>query len=195
MKTSIALVMLSGLSLAYADTCGDTSATAIVSPDADIVVRIDSGAPAESGKTRTESVATLMKWDGKGQSYRFLRRVTLRNEIRPRTAVVTKDARFLVTFDDYCEQGTTANTIVIYDLEKNTSFAHRLEDFLPAWFRKTLEESISSIHWRGDVDASPWVNIHKVSVSLRGAKDRYRYLVIDAEKNAITFEEGAEREK
>jgi len=196
MKKCIALLMASGLSLGYADTCGDTSATTIVSPDGAIVVRIDSGSPAESGKARTECIATLTKWDGKEQSYRFLRRVALRNETRPKTAVITKDARFLATFDDYCEQGTTPNTIVIYDLEKGTSFAHALEDFLPAWFRKTLEESISSIHWREEnPHADPWVNIHNIYVSLRGAKDRYRYLVIDAAKNVITFEERAKLEK
>jgi hypothetical protein len=195
MKKSIVVFMLSGLSLAYADTCGDTSTTAIASNDGDITVRIDPGSPAESGKPRTECVATLTKWDRKEQSYKFLRRVTLRNEVRPKTAVITKDARFLVTFDDYCEQGTTPNTIVIYDLQKDASYAHALEDFLPAWYRQTLEESISSIHWREDPRVDQWVNIHTVYVGLRGGKDRSGYLVIDAAKNAITLKEGAKLEK
>jgi hypothetical protein len=196
MKKSIAVFMLSVFSLAYADTCADTSATTIVSPDGNIAVRIGSGSPAESGKTRTDCVATLTKWDGKEQSYRFLRRVTLRNAIRPRTAVITKDARFLVTFDDYCEQGTTPNTIVIYDLQQDTSYAHALEDFLPASYRQTLEESVSSIHWRGDPSVSPWVNIHKVYVSSPGGDGGYEsYIVIDAAKNTITLEKGAKRKQ
>jgi hypothetical protein len=195
MKRFIAVFMLSGWSFGYADTCDDTSTTAIVSRDGNIAVRIDSGSPVEPGKIRTECVATLTKWNGKEQSYRFLRRMTLRNEVRPKTAAITEDARFLVTFDDYCEMGTTANTIVIYDLQEGSSYAHALNDFVPAWYRQTLEESISSIHWREDPRVGQRDNIHKVYVSLRGGRDRYGYIVIDAAKNSITFGEGAKLEK
>lgn len=195
MKKTIAVVMLSGWwSLAFADTCADTSTTAITSQDGDIIVRIDSGSPEESGKKRVECVATLTKWDSKEQSYKLLRRLTLRNPIRPRTAVVTNDGQFLVTFDDYCENGTTPNTIVIYDLQQGTSHAHALEDFLPASYRKTLEESISSILWRGDPSVEKWVHPHRVYVSSPGDNEgRDAYIVIDAEKNTIVLEKGAKR--
>ena len=132
MKKPIAVLMLSACGLAFADTCGDTSTTAITSQDGDFAVRIESGSAEESGKKRAECVATLTKWDSKEQSYRFLRRLTLRNPIRPRTAVITHDAQFLVTFDNYCEMGRTPNAVVIYNLQKGTSHAHALEDFLPA---------------------------------------------------------------
>jgi hypothetical protein len=194
MKKTIAVLMLSGCGLAFADTCADTSTTAITSQGGDIAVRIDSGSPEESGKKRAECVATLTKWDSKEQSYKFLRRLTLRNPIRPRTAVITHDAQFLVTFDDYCENGTTPNAVVIYDLQRGTSHAHALEDFLPASYRRTLEESISSILWRGDPSVEKWVHPHTVYVSSPGDNDGHdAYIVIDAEKNTITLEKGAKR--
>jgi hypothetical protein len=61
-------------------------------------------------------IATLTKWSDQDKSYHFLRRVTLRNPERPLTAVIADDARFLVTFDDWCRMGETENAVVIYDL-------------------------------------------------------------------------------
>jgi hypothetical protein len=157
-------------------------------------VRIDSGSPEESGKKRTECVATLTKWDSKEQSYKFLRRLTLRNPIRPGTAVITHDAQFLVTFDDYCEMGQTPNTVVIYNLQKGISHAYALEDFLPASYRETLKDSISSTLWRGDPRLEKWVNPHTIYLSSPGDNDGHdAYIVIDAEKNTITLEKGAKR--
>jgi hypothetical protein len=195
MKRAIAVIMLSGwLSLAFADTCGETSTTAIPNQDGDIVVRIESGSPEGSGKKRIECVATLTKWDSKEQSYKFLRRLTLRNPIRPSTAVITNDGQFLVTFDDYCEMGRISNTVVIYDLQQGTSQAHALEDFLPPSYRKTLKDSISNTFWRGDPSVEKWVHPHTVYVSSPGDNDGHdAYIVIDAEKNTITLEKGAER--
>ena len=196
MKNAIAVLMLSACGLAFADTCGDTSTTAITSQDGDFAVRIDSGSAEESGKKRAECVATLTKWDSKEQSYRFLRRIILRNPIRPRTAVITHDAQFLVTFDDYCEMGRTPNTVVIYNLEKGTSHAHALEDFLPASYRETLEDSISNTLWRGDPSVEKWVHPHTVYVSSPGDYDGSEaYIVIDAEKNTLTLEKGAPKRK
>jgi hypothetical protein len=197
MKKAITVVMLSGWwSLAFADTCADTDTTAISSQGGDIIVRIDSGSPEESGKKRVECVATLTKWDSKEQSYKFLRRLALRNPIRPRTAVITNDGQFLVTFDDYCEMGRTPNTVVIYDLQRGTSHPHALADFLPASYRKTLEESISNTLWRGDPDVGTHVHPHRVYLSSPGDNDgHHAYIVIDAEKNTITLEKGAERKR
>jgi hypothetical protein len=193
MKKTIGVLMLSGCGLVFADTCADTSTTAITSEDGSIAVRIDSGAPEETGKKRAECVATLTKWDSNEQSYKFLRRLTLRNPIRPRTAVITHDAHFLVTFDDYCENGTTPNAVVIYDLQRGTSHAHALEDFLPASYRRTLNESISSILWRGEPRMGG-VHPHTVYISSPGDNDGHEgYIVIDAEKNTITLEKGAKR--
>ena len=196
MKNAIVVLLLSLSGVALGDTCGDTSTTAITSEGGDFAVRIDPGSGEESGKKRAECVATLTKWDSKEQSYKFVRRLTLRNPIRPRAAVITHDAQFLVTFDDYCENGTTPNTIVIYDLQRGTSSAHALEDFLPASYRRTLESSISSIFWRGYPFVSKWVRPHEVEVSSPGDYDGHdAYIVIDAEKNTITLKQGAERKR
>ena len=69
----------------------------------------------------------------------------LRNPEGPGTAVITNDGRFLVTFDDVCQAGLTANAVVIYDLERGTTFAHRLDEFLPESYRENRSPSISSI--------------------------------------------------
>jgi hypothetical protein len=193
MKKFIALFMLSGLSLGHADTCGDYSTTGIVSLNGNIAVRIDPGSPEESGKTRIECVATLMKWDREQKSYRFFRRVTLRNPIRPSTAVITNDARFLVTFDDYCERGKTSNAVVIYDLQQGTSHAYALKDFLPASYRETLQESVSSIYWRGNPRLDEWIT---PTIDVPSPNDSFvATIVIDLAKNTIKFEESAKLKK
>jgi hypothetical protein len=193
-KLFVTVLMLFPLSFAHADTCSASPTTAIISHDGNIAVRIDPGSPAESGMTRIDCVATLTKWNAKEQTYGFLRRITLRNEVRPDTAVITNDARFLITFDDYCEMGMSANAVVIYDLEKGTSYAHALSDFLPASFRETLQNSISSIYWRDEPSVDE--RTHIVYLVSGDAKDRYPSTIhIDAEKNAITFKEGGKRER
>jgi hypothetical protein len=193
-KLLAAIFALLPLSFAYGDTCSASPTTAIISHDGNIAVRIDPGSPAESGKTRTECVATLTKWNPEDQSYRFLRRLILRNPVRPDTAIITNDAQFLITFDDYCEAGTTENTVVIYDLQHGTSHARALKDFLPASYRATLERSISSIRWQ--YDASVDERTHILYISSQGATDQYPSSIeVDAAKNTVTFKEGDKRQR
>jgi hypothetical protein len=102
-----------------------------------------------------QCIASITRWNEKEKSYRFLRSIVLRNEIGPSTAVISNDARFLVTFDDFCESGTSENAVVIYDLEKGTVIACGIEDFLPKAYREALSRSVSHINWRGN---QPWLN-------------------------------------
>lgn len=179
------MLTLLGLSSANADTCSVASNTAITSYDGNIVVRIEPGSAETPVKRKAECFATLTKWSEQDRSYHFLRRVALRNAERPLTAVITDDARFLVTFDDWCCMGETENAIVIYDLEQGTSHAHALKDFLSASYRETLERSTSSTYWRGD----PFVSEgnHAVYVPAPGGNDSFEStIVIDPAKNTIT---------
>jgi hypothetical protein len=102
-----------------------------------------------------QCIASITRWNEKERSYRFLRSVVLRNEIGPSTAVISNDARFLVTFDDFCESGTTENAVVIYDLSKGTVIACGIEDFLPKAYCDALHRSVSHIDWR---DRQPYLN-------------------------------------
>jgi hypothetical protein len=183
----IALVLLSSSAFARADTCGVPTSAAITSDDGSVAVRIDPGSRDEAGRAKVDCVATITKWSEKDRSYHFVRRLVLRNPRRPLTAVITNDAKFLVTFDDWCEAGQTENAIVIYDLQEGTSHAHSLESFLPASYRRTLEESISSTFWRGDV-GTEWNQTVYVSAPrpITGGRPT---IVIDPAKNTIKCEE------
>ena len=184
MKKSLTMLMLIGLSSANADICGLASNTAITSYDGNIVVRIEPGSLETPARARVECIATLTKWSAQDQSYHFLRRVTLRNPERPLAAVITDDARFLVTFDDWCREGETENAIVIYDLDQGTSHAYALKDFLSESYREKLERSISSTHWRGDPSVSE--GNHYVFVPAPGDDGSESGIVIDYAKNTIS---------
>ena len=153
----LSIVMLVGWSLAHADTCSAPSTTAFHSNDGSITVRIDPGSIRGPGFKNVECFATLTKWNEDERGYHFLRRITLRNSERPLEAVITNDARFLVTFDDWCRMGRTENAIVIYDLQNGTAHPHALKDFLPTSYYESIMSSMSSIsstEWRDE----PYVN-------------------------------------
>ena len=116
------------------------------SQDASLVVRVD---PVESDEKGAHPVAVITRWSPKDSSYHFDRRVSLRNPRCPLCAVITNDARFLVTFDDWSGVGTTENAVVIYDLENGTNHHYRIEDFLPKSIRERFARSSSSVTWRG----------------------------------------------
>ena len=184
MKKSLAMLVLVAFSSANGDTCSLASNTAVTSYDGNIVVRIEPGSPDGPPGARVECIAMLTKWSEEDQRYNFLRRVTLRNRERPATAVITDDARFLVTFDDWCREGETENAIVIYDLDQSSSHAYALKDFLSASYREKLRQSISSTYWRGDPSVSE--GNHYVFVPAPG-DDRWESgIVIDYAKNTIT---------
>ena len=149
MRTLFALFLLTGVSFARGDTCALPSTTGFTSNDGNIAVRIEFGRPDAAGAPAKQCIATIARWNGKDRSYGFVRTVVLRNAIGPSEAVITNDARFLVSFDDVCESGMTANAVVIYDLEKGTVVARSLDDFLPKAQRESLHRSISNIDWRG----------------------------------------------
>jgi WD40 repeat protein len=130
---------------ACADTWSIPGTRIVQSEDGNVAVRIDPNIKPAEG--RVTAHATITRWDGKTKSYSFMREVTLRNPESPVTAVVTNDAHFLVTFDDWFAVGTTDNAIVIYDLLNGDVSNYRLEDFLPEDFRNKLERSISSVEW------------------------------------------------
>jgi hypothetical protein len=151
------------------------------------MVRIDPGSDGEPGRPKVECIATITKWSEQDRSYHFVQRVALRNPRRPLTAVITKDARFLVTFDDWCEEGQTENAIVIYDLRQGTSHSHSLESFLPPSYRRTLKESISSTFWRSDVGIEAEQKVYVLAP--RPITQDRPWIIIDPAKDKITCDE------
>ena len=181
------MVLLSTSAFVHSDTCAIATATAISSDDGNLIVRIDPGSDAERGRPKVECLATITKWSEQDRSYHFVQRVALRNPRRPLTAVITKDARFLVTFDDWCLAGETENAIVIYDLRQGTSHSHSLESFLPPSYLRTLHHSISSTFWRSDVGTEDEQKIY-VLAPRRISQDR-PWIIVDPAKDEITCDE------
>jgi hypothetical protein len=143
----LALALISTIAARVATDIWPVPTTKIIqSQDGNVVVRIDPN--VSDGKDKARAHATVAKWDAKTKSYLFVRDVTLRNRSSPVDVVVTDDAHFLVTFDDWADVGTTDNAVVIYDLFKGDASNYRLEDFLPEDFRKKLERSMSTVEWR-----------------------------------------------
>jgi WD40 repeat protein len=130
---------------AAADTWSVPTTRIVQSQDGNVAVRIVPN--TNPGKDHVTAQATVTRWDAKTKSYSFVREVTLRNPQSPVTVVVTNDAHFLVTFDDWSAVGRTDNAVVIYDLLNGDVSNYRLEDFLPEEFRNKLERSISSVEW------------------------------------------------
>jgi hypothetical protein len=159
MRKLFGLFLLTSASFARADTCAMPSTIGFSSDNGEVAVRIEVGWPEAWGPTPSRTprkcVATITRWDEKDRSYRFLRSVVLRNPAGPGEALISNDARFLVTFDEVCESGMSENDVVIYDLEKDITVACSIEDFLPKTHRESLPRSISHIDWR---DSHPYLN-------------------------------------
>lgn len=172
MRRLLAIFLLIGVPTVRPDSCVTPSTIGFASDNGDSVVRIQYGWPEDLGpaprqmQMPTKCVASIARWNEKERSYRFLRSVVLRNRIGPSTAVISNDARFLVTFDEFCESGISENDVVIYDLEKDITVACGIEDFLPKQYRERLRRSISSFYWReqhpylNDEDRKVWISPH-----------------------------------
>ena len=176
-----------------ADTWMAPSTQVIQSADGNVVVRIDPN--LNRGKDKVPVRASVTRWDANTKSYLFVRDVTLRNPWRPVTVVITNDARFLVSFDDWFDVGTTDNAVVIYDLEKSSMQNYRLEDFLPEDFRKKLKRSISSVDWRETPYSLPdqtiYIPIPGVGLNQNGFQP---HIVVDPAKKRVWLQKEATSE-
>jgi hypothetical protein len=186
MRTLVAIFLLVGAPFARPDSCVLPSTIGIISDDGSIAVRIEFARPEASGTSPQECVARITRWNEKDRSYRFLRSIVLRNPVGPSSAVISNDARFLVTFDDFCESGTTGNAVVIYDLEQGSTVARGIEDFLPKAYREALHRSVSHIDWRGE----PYLNNQERKIWI--SPDRHTKagisVIIDLMSNSITLD-------
>jgi hypothetical protein len=185
MRKLLAFVLLIGAPTARPDTCAVPSTTGYVSDDGTTVVRIEFGRPKEFYPDPKDCAARIARWHEEDRSYRFVRTVVLRNPVGPGEAVISNDARYLVTFDDFCEAGMTENAVVIYDLEKGTVVSCGIEDFLPKAYRETLHRSISNINWGGH----PYLNDEDRKIWIPPPRDSIAdfSVVIDLATNSITL--------
>jgi hypothetical protein len=77
------------------------------------------------------------------------------NDVAPVSALVSDDARHLVTFDNWHSVGLGDNVVVIYDDAGKVVRSLRLGEILPATYIKALPTSVSSLWWGGKHSLSP----------------------------------------
>ncbi len=186
---ALLITVLSGAlaASASADTWSAPTTRVVQSQDGNVAARIDPN--INPGKDGVTAHATITRWDGKTRSYSFVREVTLRNPESPVTVVVTNDAHFLVTFDDWFAVGATDNAVVIYDLVKGDVSNYRLQDLLPEGFQNKLERSISSVEWHKydpsiQVDQTVYVRIPGVDFDYINTGYE-RHIVVDPARKRV----------
>jgi hypothetical protein len=72
------------------------------------------------------------------------------NEVAPVSALVAKDGRYVVTFDDWHFVGTGRNVVAIYGADGSPIRSLSLSDLLPPYYIHALPRSVSSIDWSGE---------------------------------------------
>lgn len=100
-----------------------------------------SGANAEFPKGRLVTASGALVWER-----------TLPNEVAPVSALVSSDARFVVTFDNWGEVGHGPHVVVIYDADGQLIRSLSLRDIAGATgvTRSRFRASIGSRWWAGE---------------------------------------------
>lgn len=71
------------------------------------------------------------------------------NEVAPVSALVTEDAAYVVTFDDWHSVGFGEHVVVIYRGDGSVVRSYKLTDILPPDYVRALPRSVSSLWWSG----------------------------------------------
>ncbi|MEM6476486.1 MAG: hypothetical protein AAF687_10000 [Pseudomonadota bacterium] len=74
----------------------------------------------------------------------------LMNRVAPVDALVSRDGRYVVTFDNWHSLGHGENVIVIYGADGALVRSLQLTDLFPETYSDALPHSVSSIRWRRD---------------------------------------------
>ena len=72
------------------------------------------------------------------------------NDVSPVDALVTRSAKYVVTFDNWHSAGYGDDVIVIYGQTGNVVRSMGLKDLLPTTYIEALPHTVSSIWWSGD---------------------------------------------
>ncbi len=124
--------------------------------DHDHLFRLEPG-NIEPGDGVKHARFITLRFDKDAQEFAFVRETELKNAIAPSSLRLSRDANFLVTFDDQGTIGKTANTIVIYNLPEGRSKAFALEDFCTAAEMAQLLSSENIRLWRSGLYDWSWI--------------------------------------
>lgn len=150
MKRFVAFALIAALliSCTRADSWLPPSPLVAASPDGATLLRITPGSP---GKEGAKARATVLKYDAATGGYRKTVEFPLRNSVSPHEAVITNDAQYIVTFDDWGLIGASENVVVIYRSTGEFVRAWTLAEIFTEREREAFVYTSSSIWWRGHV--------------------------------------------
>lgn len=101
-----------------------------------------------SGETQASAVARVERVDTRG-AWRLLWQRPLVNDVAPTSVLLTDDASFLVTFDNWHSAGYGDDVIAIYDRDGKLVRKLSLEQVLPPAYVHHIPRSVSSRWWGG----------------------------------------------
>lgn len=193
MRTPLAVAALAFVIAACsrADSWIAPTLKVVASPDGTALLRI---VPGRSDQERGRAIATVLKYDASSGGYEKAVEFRLRNPSSPHAAVITNDARFIVTFDDWAGIGRTENVVVVYRGTGEFVRAWALSDIFTDDERKRFISSTSSTWWRGDVELlenrvqSPIVIIRPETQMAQLEKDRKAGPTVLFDVVKMTFE-------
>ena len=105
-------------------------------------------AGATKGSKEATARAIVERLDANGSWVTVWDRA-LTNEVAPVEALISNDAQYVATFDNWHGTGYGPNVVAIYDHEGLLVRKLALSDLLPAEYIDALSHSVSSIQWRG----------------------------------------------
>lgn len=118
------------------------------------------------GETRSMPMARIERMDAAGAWTTVWER-PLVNDVGPNSALVTDDASYVVTFDNWHAAGYGDDVVVIYDGQGELVRKMSLEQILPPAYVNNLPRSASSRWWGGEhalVDGEAAVELHVVKL-------------------------------
>lgn len=175
--TNILLFIASGL---FADSWLPPKPFAYVSPNSNVIVRVEPGVLDSDRKNISTAQIRYFKYDKGSQTYRFWKEHKLVNSMLPLSIVTPDDGSFLVTFDDYMAFGTGENTVVLYDSSGKVVKRWSLEDIFSESAISELPHSTMSILWRGEVGVMR-TKQNEVYILPFDSKKKLRGFILDVE--------------
>ena len=123
----------------------------VASPDGGALLRIDPG-PWMASEPARPAMASVFRYDPQSKSYRLSTTFTLRNRVAPDVAIISNDATYIATCDDWDQIGCTPNAVVLYRGSGECLKAWSIEDlFSPGEIRRfgPFAMNAPSRYWRG----------------------------------------------
>jgi hypothetical protein len=128
---------------ARGDTWDFPNVEVVTSPDRSGLVRVVPGG--------SNATAVVMRFSDSQREYRRIAEVQLSNLLAPVAVLVTNNARYIVTFDDWGYLGSGRNVVVVYDSNGKCLKSWSLSDIFTEDEIRTFTQTASSTWWRGKV--------------------------------------------